>query len=150
MTKYPLLNSIHLQKLGRKGMRFTTRRWACNYPDSKIHGANMGPTWVLSAPDGPHVGPMNPALRVFSLNVFEYAKCYEKVICTKSILLITKFIWDYAMDKKLQTAEFCVWWLFFNTGSGNSYVPSGHNPLSGLKMIKVHNAIPTWRQQLFS
>ena len=28
-------------------------------PDSKIHGANMGPIWVLSAPDGPHVGPMN-------------------------------------------------------------------------------------------
>ena len=35
------------------------------YPDSQIHGANMGPTWVLSAPDGPHVGPMNPAIRVF-------------------------------------------------------------------------------------
>ena len=32
-------------------------------PDSKIHGANMGPIWVLSAPDGPHVGPMNPAIR---------------------------------------------------------------------------------------
>ena len=28
-------------------------------PDSKVHGANMRPTWVLSAPDGPHVGPMN-------------------------------------------------------------------------------------------
>ena len=26
-------------------------------PDSKVHGANMGPTWVLSAPDGPNVGP---------------------------------------------------------------------------------------------
>ena len=28
-------------------------------PDSKVHGANMGPTWVLPAPDGPHIGPMN-------------------------------------------------------------------------------------------
>ena len=28
-------------------------------PDSKVHGTNMGPTWVLSAPDEPHVGPMN-------------------------------------------------------------------------------------------
>ena len=26
-------------------------------PDSKVPGANMGPTWGLSAPDGPHVGP---------------------------------------------------------------------------------------------
>ena len=31
-------------------------------PDSKVHGANMGPTWVLSTPDGPHVGPMNLAI----------------------------------------------------------------------------------------
>ena len=33
------------------------------YPDSMVHGANVGPTWVLSAPDGPHVGPMNLAIR---------------------------------------------------------------------------------------
>ena len=26
------------------------------YPDSKVHGANMGPIW------GPHVGPMNFAI----------------------------------------------------------------------------------------
>ena len=34
------------------------------YPDSKVHGANTGPTWVLMAPDGPHFGPMNFAIRV--------------------------------------------------------------------------------------
>ena len=32
-------------------------------PDSKVHGANMWPTWVLSAPDGPRVGPMYLAFR---------------------------------------------------------------------------------------
>ena len=32
-------------------------------PDSKVHGANMGPTWVLSASDGPNVGPMKLAIR---------------------------------------------------------------------------------------
>ena len=32
-------------------------------PASKVNGANMGPTWVLSAPDGPHVGPMNLVIR---------------------------------------------------------------------------------------
>ena len=31
-------------------------------PDSKVHGANMGPTWDLSAPGGSHVGPMNLAI----------------------------------------------------------------------------------------
>ena len=36
----------------------------CNStPDSKVNGANMGPTCVLSAPEGPHVGPMNLAIR---------------------------------------------------------------------------------------
>ena len=40
------------------------------YPDSKVHGANMGPTWVLSAPDGPHVGPMNLAIRVITSHHF--------------------------------------------------------------------------------
>ena len=33
-----------------------------NDPDNKVHGANMGPTWVLSVPDGPHVDPMNLAI----------------------------------------------------------------------------------------
>ena len=33
-------------------------------PDNKVHGANMGPTWVLSAPDGPHAGPRNTAIKI--------------------------------------------------------------------------------------
>ena len=40
------------------------------FPDSKVHGANMGPTWVLSAPDGPHVVPMNLAVRVVVICCF--------------------------------------------------------------------------------
>ena len=31
--------------------------------ESKVYGAIMGPIWFLSAPDGPHVGPMNLAIR---------------------------------------------------------------------------------------
>ena len=34
-------------------------------PDNKVHGANMRPAWVLSAPDGPHGAPMNLAIRVY-------------------------------------------------------------------------------------
>ena len=30
-------------------------------PDSKVRVAKMGPTWVLAAPGGHHVGPMNLA-----------------------------------------------------------------------------------------
>ena len=33
-----------------------------NHPDSKVHGANMGPIWGRQDPGGPHVGPMNFAI----------------------------------------------------------------------------------------
>ena len=35
-----------------------------NYPNSKVHWANMGPSWVLSDLDGSHVGPINLVNRV--------------------------------------------------------------------------------------
>ena len=44
------------------------------FPDSKFHGANMGPTWVLSAPGGPHVGLMNLAIWVIN-QPFSFTKC---------------------------------------------------------------------------
>ena len=31
-------------------------------PDSKVHGANMGPIWGRQDPGGPHVGPVNFAI----------------------------------------------------------------------------------------
>ena len=37
------------------------------YPDSKVHGANMGPIWGRQDPGGPHVGPMNVAIWVYIL-----------------------------------------------------------------------------------
>ena len=33
------------------------------HPDSKVHGANMGPIWVLSAPDEPMLAPWTLLLR---------------------------------------------------------------------------------------
>ena len=42
----------------------TRPQWVkVEFPDSKFHGTNMGPTWVLSAPDGPQVGPIKLAIR---------------------------------------------------------------------------------------
>ena len=48
-------------------------------PDSKVHGANMGPIWVRQDPDGPHVGPMNFAIwgRFFVIEVeFQHIEIY--------------------------------------------------------------------------
>ena len=36
------------------------------YPDSKVHGANMGPIWGWQYPGGPHIGPINFAIWVMS------------------------------------------------------------------------------------
>ena len=49
------------------------------YPDSKVHVANMGPNWVLPAPSGPHVGPMNLAIRVTSLEICVILIRYKQI-----------------------------------------------------------------------
>ena len=41
-----------------------------HYPDSKVHGANMGPIWGQQDPGGPHVGPVN-----FPIPVANYMLC---------------------------------------------------------------------------
>ena len=58
-------------------------------PDSKVHGANMGPIWGRQDPGGPHVGPMNiaiwgtmfryPFVNQFNMVVIQvFAKYWEK------------------------------------------------------------------------
>ena len=42
--------------VGSMGIPFPKSR---TNPDNEVHGANMVPTWVLSAPGGLHVGLMN-------------------------------------------------------------------------------------------
>ena len=54
-----LSNSIELCAM----VNFAVGKPLLTIPDSKVHWANMGPTWTLPAPDGPHVGPMNLAFR---------------------------------------------------------------------------------------
>ena len=56
-----------------------------NNPVSKVHGANMGPTWFLSVPDGPHDGPMNLAIREEKL----FYDITYGVYCRKYVTLFT-------------------------------------------------------------
>ena len=65
MRPYPMLSLIpimvrHLIDLDMQHKYMLTNAIV------QVHGANMGPTWVLAAPDGPHVGPMNLAIKVLS------------------------------------------------------------------------------------
>ena len=49
------------------------------YPDSKVHGANIGPIWGRQDPSGPHVGSMNFATSV-SLPQTRYWLSYSLLI----------------------------------------------------------------------
>ena len=57
---------------------------ADNIPDSKVHGANMGPIWGRQDPAGPHVGPMNFAIWDTFWRMWWYTK--GKPICDNIVL----------------------------------------------------------------
>ena len=59
------------------------------FPDSKVHGANMGPIWGRQDPGGPHVGPMNFATWVVFLFFLIFWNLRISV-WTKSIQIIDK------------------------------------------------------------
>ena len=67
------------------------------YPDSKVHGANLGPIWGRQDPGGPHVGPMNLELWISYhshyeiLQITEILRMHEKTVYLKTHeLLISK------------------------------------------------------------
>ena len=65
-------------------------------PDSKVHGANMGPTLVLSAPDGPHVGPMN--LAIGDINSMKQLTGTPLETAAPAVTAEDKERWHYCVD----------------------------------------------------
>ena len=58
---------------------------SCLSPNnSKIHVANIGPTWVLSAPDGPHFGPMNLAMGMLWYILWNWLWHHGTIQCQES------------------------------------------------------------------
>ena len=47
--------------------------WYHSYPDSKVHGANVGHIWGRQDPGGPHIGHMNLAIGVHGSQLEEWA-----------------------------------------------------------------------------
>ena len=60
-TVYTTL-SYQVHTIGQSDYYSTHKNHKQNIPDSKVHGANMGPIWGQQDPGGPHVGPMNFAI----------------------------------------------------------------------------------------
>ena len=86
-----------------------------NFPDSKVRGANMRPTWVLSAPDGPHVGPITLAIRVYTFELkyvisgFFYKSWWRHEMETFSALLAT-----CAENSPVPKANAAELWFFYD------------------------------------
>ena len=63
------------------------------YPDGKVRVANMGPTWVLAAPGGPHVGPMNLAIQG-TIEIWEEDEwLHPIVLCGSAYLSMSQTQW---------------------------------------------------------
>ena len=88
-----------------------TNAMLSSYPHSKVHGANMEPTWVLSAPDGPRVGPMKIADRVVNtVPGVSAAKVGMNLICNKQVayVLPRRIWWMEEIGLIIPTTE--LWW----------------------------------------
>ena len=57
------------------------------YPDSKVHGANMGPIWGRYEPGGPHVGPMIFAIWVLIAAFWVFILVWWPSDCSPQISL---------------------------------------------------------------
>ena len=76
-------------------------------PDSKVHGANMGPIWGRQDPGGPHVDPMNFANWDVILETFFNTSAYHYQL--KQIKIDTKKLNQYLLpniSKKLVKLTF--------------------------------------------
>ena len=57
--------------------------------DSEVHGANMEPTWVLSAPDGPHVWPRESCYQGGHICVMSHGELYNIPSCQCPNVILT-------------------------------------------------------------
>ena len=96
-------------------------------PDNKVHGANMGPTWVLSVPDGPHVGPMNLAIRDTTWTLFVVNDPY--FASTSNCQQNVDFDWE------------TVRWSHYHTVCTKPLTTNTQNPF--VLMIQLHVGHPT-------
>ena len=84
-------------------------------PDNKVHGANIGPTWVLSVPGGPHVGPMTIAIWE-TAEILEIVACWCIMTTFKADLILLTHCWFswfghslYYWDKSILGVPALLW-----------------------------------------
>ena len=100
-------------------------------PDNKVHGANMGSTWVLSAPDGPHVGLMNLAIWIiqpigmfisiasghFNRLLITHGQCLTATVsirCWKLVIGSNNSVGDLPVDSDIYLHQLNISLMFIN------------------------------------
>ena len=94
-----------------------------SFPDSKVHGANMGPIWGRQNPGEHHVGPMNFAIRVCMAAscsylfkwYFPYRPCYYGIYSV-ALWVISVFLSQIYLN--FRTLDMICTWCPDFTGGG--------------------------------
>ena len=81
--------------------------WLSLIPDSKAHGANMGPIWGQHDPVGAHVGPMNYAIWVYTSSSYVLNHEYGIIYVDFSFHVGCWFLWHIRILVKLGGILFC-------------------------------------------
>ena len=119
---------IHWYKNGFMKMIYM---YHTNNPDNKVHGANMGPTRVLSASDRPYVGPMNLVIRERSVVwlVYVIIHCiswFKSSFSLNGIWILVKiFNRNSSTYQDIQGMRFALANKHFNHSWGNIFISAG-------------------------
>ena len=129
-------------------------------PENKVYVANMGPTWVLSAPDWPHDGRMNFAIR-YAVNIIYSHSGYpvaHSVLSYGQRLVLLTFIDSNLTGDPLHSRAACTQPCNVNTHSrahcspGHGCVNNGSTAVSTMGhgcvqvpgCVEGHPWISTW------
>ena len=92
------------------------------FPDSKVHGANMGSTWVLSAPDGPMLAPRT------LLSGFTSWTCHGSIVQPRHVFSAKAslyLLWDFVLN--FMISIWSIVWLFHCVWSKEIWVNKQFN-----------------------
>ena len=104
----------------------------------------MGPTWVLSAPSGPHVGPMNLAIRVYTIAKTLCAKIVMQFLVSVLASYVTG-IHCYPITTLSRFCIFiCVWKYLYPPISAIIYIRLSFIDISN-ETISSSNKFQTWQ-----